>query len=96
MHTEVSFQPYIYSVLVERDPESGMSKDAMAIINSLVGIVGARVTTAAIRLAKMSGRTTVQAGDFTAAVPLVFPKGMSKYAEKESEKALLKFQKSFA
>ncbi|MBB18185.1 MAG: hypothetical protein CMP20_01760 [Rickettsiales bacterium] len=96
MPREVSLQTYTYAILKEVDSDSGMSKSAMAVMNSLLNLLAVRVSTVSVDLARMSGRSTIQARDVKSAILRIFPKELSKHAYSEAEKATQKFQQSHA
>ena len=72
----------------------GMSKKAMAIVNSLCDDIFERMATEAGRLCKYNGRQTLDARAVQTSVKLVLPGELSKHAISEATKALTKYQGS--
>ncbi len=87
-----SYGSYIYKVLKQVHPDTGISKKGMAIINSFVGDVfekvaveGGKVTRAVAKQATLSAR------DIQTAVRLTLPRGLAKHAVSEGTKAVTKY-----
>ena len=86
-----TFNIYIFRVLKQVHPEVGMSKKAMAIMNSFVKDTLDRIATEAGNLVQYNKRSTLDARAVQAAVKLVLPGELAKHAESEAQKAVQKY-----
>ena len=96
MPRNVSFQIYVYATLKDQDPNSGITKGAMEVMNSLVNVLAVKLSTKSVKLAQLTDRKTVQSVDVKAADQRIFPAELSKHAYSEVEKAIRKYQQSKA
>ena len=86
-----TFNLYIFKVLKQVHPNIGMSKRAMAIMNSFVLDTFDRIATEASKLVQYSRRQTMDARSIQSAVRLVLPGELAKHAESEAQKAVNKY-----
>ena len=86
-----SFGVYVYKVLKQVHSETGISKKAMAIMNSFVADSFDRLATEAARLVRYNKRHTMSSREVQAAVKLVLPGELAKHAVSEGTKAVSKF-----
>lgn len=93
-HRKESYSVYIYRVLKQIHPDTGISSKAMSIMNSFVNDVFDRVGTEASRLAQYSKRSTMSAREVQTAVRLILPGELSKHAVSEGTKAVTKYVSS--
>ncbi len=89
-----SYGTYIYKVLKQVHPETGISKKSMSIMNSFIVDVFERIATEAGRLGKYSGKQTLSSREVQTAVRLVLPGELAKHAISEGTKAVTKFSSS--
>ena len=85
-----SYNIYIYRVLKQVHPDTGVSKRAMSILNSFVSDTFGRIASEAGRLVKYNKRHTMTAREVQTAVRLVLPGELSKHAVSEGTKAVTK------
>ncbi|KAL0207731.1 hypothetical protein P9112_012359 [Eukaryota sp. TZLM1-RC] len=82
---------YIYRVLRQVHPDTGISTKAMGIMNSFVNDIFERIATEASRLARVNKRNTLSSREIQTAVRLLLPGELSKHAVSEGTKAVTKF-----
>ena len=87
-----SYNIYIYRVLKQVHPDTGVSKRAMSILNSFVGDTFGRIAGEAGRLCKYNKKATMSAREVQTAVRLVLPGELAKHAVSEGTKAVTKYQ----
>ena len=86
-----SFSMYIYKVLKQVHPETGISKRGMSIMNSFINDVFERICTEAGKLARYNKKATLSSREVQTAVRLVLPGELAKHAVSEGTKAVTKF-----
>ncbi|KFD63120.1 hypothetical protein M514_24707 [Trichuris suis] len=86
-----SFATYIYKVLKQVHPDTGISSKAMSIMNSFVNDVFDRIGGEASRLAHYNNRHTISSREIQTAVRLLLPGELSKHAVSEGTKAVTKY-----
>ena len=89
-----SFSIYIYRVLKQVHPDTGVSSKAMSIMNSFVNDLFERIAAEASRLAKYSKRKTISSREIQTAVRLLLPGELAKHAVSEGTKAVTKYTSS--
>jgi len=89
-----SYAIYIYKVLKQVHPDTGVSSKAMSIINSVVNDIFERFATEASRLAHYNKRTTITSREIQTAVRLLLPGELAKHAVSEGTKAVTKYTSS--
>lgn len=87
-----TFNTYIYKVLKQVHPETGISNKAMSIMNSFVNDIFERVAEEASRLAAYNKRSTISSREIQTAVRLILPGELAKHAVSEGTKAVTKYQ----
>ena len=87
-----SYNIYIYRVLKQVHPDTGVSKRAMSILNSFVSDTFGRIAGEAGRLCKYNKKKTMSARCIQTAVRLVLPGELAKHAVSEGTKAVTKYQ----
>jgi histone H2B len=87
-----TFNTYIYKVLKQVHPETGVSNKAMSIMNSFVNDIFERVAEEASRLASYNKRSTISSREIQTAVRLILPGELAKHAVSEGTKAVTKYQ----
>ena len=91
-----SYAAYIYRVLKQVHPDTGISSKAMAIMNSFVADIFERVATEAGRAARYNKRSTITSREIQTAVRLIMPGELAKHAVAEGSRAMTKFNASLA
>ena len=86
-----SYGSYIYKVLKQVHPGTGISKRGVNIMNSFISDIFDHVSNEAGRLTRYSKKSTLGARELQMAVRLTLPKELAKHAESEGMKAVSKF-----
>ncbi|XP_055486624.1 late histone H2B.L4-like [Leucoraja erinacea] len=86
-----SYGIYVYKVLKQVHPDTGISSKAMSIMNSFVNDVFERIACEALRLVHYSGRHTMSSREIQTAVRLLVPGELAKHAVSEGTKAVTKY-----
>merc|ERR1712050_67392 len=89
-----SFSIYIYKVLKQVHPDTGISSKAMSIMNSFVNDIFERVGSEASRLTSYNKRSTISSREIQTAVRLLLPGELAKHAVSEGTKAVTKYTSS--
>ena len=89
-----SYAIYIYKVLKQVHPDTGISSKAMSIMNSFVNDIFERIAAEASRLAHYNKRTTITSREIQTAVRLLLPGELAKHAVSEGTKADTKYTSS--
>lgn len=91
-----SYSTFIYKVLKQVHPDTGISNKAMGIMNSFVADIFEQLATEASRLARYNNRQTITSREIQTAVRLLLPGELSKHAVSEGTKAVTKYNASLA
>ena len=86
-----TFKVYIYKVLKQVHPDTGVSSKAMSIMNSFISDIFDKIASEASRLARYNKKPTVTSREIQTAVRLVLPGELAKHAVSEGTKAVTKF-----
>ena len=89
-----SYVIYIYKVLKQVHPDTGISSKAMSIMNSFVNDLFERIAAEASRLAHYNKRSTITSREIQTAVRLLLPGELAKHAVSEGTKAVTKYTSS--
>ncbi|XP_061913100.1 histone H2B 1/2-like [Entelurus aequoreus] len=89
-----SYAIYVYKVLKQVHPDTGISSKAMSIMNSFVNDIFERIATEASRLALYNKRRTISSREIQTAVRLLLPGELAKHAVSEGTKAVTKYTSS--
>lgn len=89
-----SYSIYIYKVLRQVHPDTGVSSKAMSIMNSFVNDIFERIAAEASRLAHYNKRSTITSREIQTAVRLLLPGELAKHAVSEGTKAVTKYTSS--
>ena len=89
-----TYSTYIYKVLKQVHPETGISNKAMSIMNSFVNDIFERVAGEASKLAAYNKRSTISSREIQTSVRLILPGELAKHAVSEGTKAVTKYQSS--
>ena len=86
-----SFSMYIYKVLKQVHPDTGVSKKAMSIMNSFVNDIFGRVAGEAGKLVTYSKSKTLTSREIQTSIRLILPGELAKHAVSEGTKAVTKY-----
>ena len=86
-----SYSSYIYKVLKQVHPDTGVSKKAMVIMDSFVHDLFERIASESGRLARYNKRHTISSREIQTSVRLVLPGELAKHAVSEGTKAVTKY-----
>ena len=89
-----SYAIYIYKVLKQVHPDTGISSKAMSIMNSFVNDIFQRIAAEASRLAHYNKRSTITSREIQTSVRLLLPGELAKHAVSEGTKAVTKYTSS--
>jgi histone H2B len=89
-----SYSIYIYKVMKQVHPDTGISSKAMSIMNSFVNDIFERIAAEASRLAHYNRRSTITSREIQTAVRLLLPGELAKHAVSEGTKAVTKYTSS--
>ena len=86
-----SYSSYIYKVLKQVHPDTGISKKGMSIMNSFINDIFERIAGEAGKLATYNKKATLSSREIQTAVRLMLPGELAKHAVSEGTKAVTKF-----
>ena len=89
-----SYASYIYKVLKQVHPDTGISKKGMSIMNSFINDIFERIAGEAGKLAKYNKKATLSSREIQTSVRLILPGELAKHAVSEGTKAVTKFTSS--
>ena len=89
-----TYSTYIYRVLKQVHPDTGISTKAMAILNSFISDIFEQVAGEASKLAAYNKKSTITSREIQTAVRLILPGELSKHAISEGTKAVTKYSSS--
>ncbi|KAH8829426.1 histone-fold-containing protein [Flagelloscypha sp. PMI_526] len=89
-----TYSSYIYKVLKQVHPDTGISNKAMAILNSFVNDIFERIATEASKLAQYTKKSTISSREIQTSVRLILPGELAKHAISEGTKSVTKFSSS--
>ncbi|CDR95015.1 histone [Babesia ovata] len=86
-----TYGTYIFKVLKQVHPDTGISKKSMMIMNSFITDTFDKIASEASKLCKYNKKETLSSREVQTAVRLVLPGELSKHAVSEGTKAVTKF-----
>eukprot|EP00347_Sterkiella_histriomuscorum_P008854 403343487 len=86
-----TFSVYIYRVLKQVHPETGISKRSMHIMNSFIGDIFEKIALEASKLVRYNKKHTLSSREVQTAVRLLLPGELAKHAVSEGTKAVTKY-----
>merc|ERR1712232_1319854 len=86
-----SYATYIYKVLKQVHPDTGISRKAMVIMDNFIRDVFERICGEASKLARYNKKSTISSREVQTAVRLLLPGELAKHAVSEGTKAVTKF-----
>ena len=85
------YASYIYKVLKQVHPDTGVSAKAMSIMESFINDIFERIASEAAQLARRNKKHTLSSREIQTAIRLVIPGELAKHAVSEGTKALTKY-----
>lgn len=89
-----TYNIYIYKVLKQVHPDTGISSKAMNIMNSFVNDIFERIASEASKLTSYNKKSTLSSREIQTAVRLILPGELAKHAVSEGTKAVTKYTSS--
>jgi len=89
-----TFSVYIYRVLKQVHPETGISKRSMSIMNSFIHDIFEKIANESSRLVRYNRKHTLSSREVQTAVRLLLPGELAKHAVSEGTKAVTKYSSS--
>eukprot|EP00008_Paramoeba_atlantica_P004095 CAMPEP_0201475692 /NCGR_PEP_ID=MMETSP0151_2-20130828/1065_1 /ASSEMBLY_ACC=CAM_ASM_000257 /TAXON_ID=200890 /ORGANISM="Paramoeba atlantica, Strain 621/1 / CCAP 1560/9" /LENGTH=140 /DNA_ID=CAMNT_0047855853 /DNA_START=61 /DNA_END=483 /DNA_ORIENTATION=- len=86
-----SYSTYIYRVLKQVHPDTGISKKGMNIMDSFVIDIFERIASESGRLSRYNKKKTLTSREIQTAVRLLLPGELAKHAVSEGTKAVTKY-----
>ena len=86
-----TYKIYIYKVLKQVHPDTGISSKAMGIMNSFINDLFEKIAGEASKLSRYNKKPTITSREIQTAVRLVLPGELAKHAVSEGTKAVTKF-----
>ena len=86
-----SFSVYIYRVLKQVHPETGISKRSMSIMNSFIYDIFEKIASESSKLVRYNKKHTLSSREVQTAVRLLLPGELAKHAVSEGTKAVTKY-----
>jgi histone H2B len=86
-----TYKIYIYKVLKQVHPDTGISSKAMSIMNSFINDLFEKIAGEASKLSRYNKKPTIASREIQTAVRLVLPGELAKHAVSEGTKAVTKF-----
>ncbi len=86
-----TYSVYIYRVLKQVHPETGISKRSMSIMNSFIHDIFEKIAGEAGKLVRYNKKQTLSSREIQTAVRLYLPGELSKHAVSEGTKAVTKY-----
>ena len=91
-----TYSTYIYKVLKQVHPDTGISKRAMSIMNSFINDIFEKAAGEAGRLCRYNKKATMSSREIQTAIRLILPGELAKHAVSEGTKAVTKYTSSKA
>eukprot|EP00249_Psilotum_nudum_P000475 c12207_g1_i1 orf=104-526(+) len=86
-----TYKIYIFKVLKQVHPDTGISSKAMGIMNSFINDIFEKLAQEGSRLARYNKKNTLASREIQTAVKLILPGELAKHAVSEGTKAVTKF-----
>ena len=91
-----SYSSYIYKVLKQVHPDTGITRRAMSIMNSLVNDLFERIAVESGKLVRYNKKATMSSREIQTAIRLILPGDLAKHGASEGTKAVTKYTSSKA
>ena len=89
-----SYSSYIYKVLKQVHPDTGISARGMSVMNSFINDLFDKIATESGKLVRHNKKNTLTSREIQTAVRLLLPGELAKHAVSEGTKAVTKFTAS--
>ena len=89
-----TYSTYIYKVLKQVHPDTGISRRAMSIMNSFITDTFEKIATEAGKLCQYNHKATLSSREIQTAIRLLLPGELAKHAVSEGTKAVTKYTAS--
>ena len=89
-----SYSSYIYKVLKQVHPDTGISTRGMSVMNSFINDLFDKIATESGKLVRYNKKNTLTSREIQTAVRLLLPGELAKHAVSEGTKAVTKFTAS--
>ena len=89
-----SYSIYIYKVLKQVHPDTGISSKGMSIMNSFISDIFDKIANEAGKLVRYNKKGTLSSREIQTAVRLILPGELAKHAVSEGTKAVTKYTSS--
>jgi histone H2B len=86
-----SYGIYIFKILRQVHPDTGISSKAMGIMNSFVNDIFERICAETVNLSQLNKKHTITSREIQTAVRLLLPGELAKHAVSEGTKAVTKY-----
>lgn len=86
-----TFSLYIYRVLKQVHPDTGISKRSMNVMNSFINDIFEKISGESTKLLRYSKKHTLTSKEVQTAIKLILPGELAKHAVSEGTKAVTKF-----
>ncbi|TNV82887.1 hypothetical protein FGO68_gene14758 [Halteria grandinella] len=86
-----TFSVYIFRVLKQVHPETGISKKSMQIMNSFINDIFEKIALESSKLVRYNKKHTLSSREVQTAVRLLLPGELAKHAVSEGTKAVTKY-----
>jgi histone H2B len=86
-----TYSVYIYRVLKQVHPETGISKRSMSIMNSFINDIFEKISLESAKLVRYNKKQTLSSREVQTAVRLLLPGELAKHAVSEGTKAVTKY-----
>ena len=89
-----SYSIYVYKVLKQVHPDTGISSKGMSIMNSFITDIFDKIANEAGKLVRYNKKGTLSSREIQTAVRLILPGELAKHAVSEGTKAMTKYTSS--
>lgn len=89
-----TYATYIYKVLKQVHPDTGLSKKAMSTANSIINDLHVRIIEEAVHICTANRNKGISVRHIVSAVKILFPDELASHAKSEGVKAVTKYQSS--
>ena len=89
-----SYATYIYKVLKQVHPDTGISRRGMSIMNSFINDLFERIAGESGKLVRYNKKATLSSREIQTAIRLLLPGELAKHAVSEGTKAVTKYTSS--
>ena len=91
-----TYSTYIYKVLKQVHPDTGISRRAMSIMNSFIQDTFEKIAAESGKLCQYNSKATLSSREIQTAIRLLLPGELAKHAVSEGTKAVTKYTSSRA